>query len=104
MKKLPLQFLIVAAIGLCPGEAIANLAASVSQAVTIKVPEVDSDEVRVSDIEVPDIDDEDIERYEIRTRDRRDRHYDDDEIKFRTRDDKPSKVKIEDDGDIKIKN
>ncbi|MGL5871434.1 MAG: hypothetical protein ACRC2R_03530 [Xenococcaceae cyanobacterium] len=96
MKKLPLQFLLVAAI--------AFLAASVSQAVTINVPEVDSDEVRVSDIEVPDIDDEDIERHEIRTRDRRDRHYDDDEIKFRTRDDKPSKVKIEDDGEIEIKN
>jgi hypothetical protein len=94
MKKLPLQFLLVAAIAL--------LAASVSQAVTVKVPEVDSDEVRVSDIEMPDIDDEDMERYEIRSRDRRDRH--DEEVEIRTRDDKPSKVKIEDDGEIEIKN
>jgi hypothetical protein len=103
MKKLPLQLLLVSAS--------LFLGISSSYAETIKIPKVETGDVRVRDIEVPNVDSDDIDDVnvddvvvpDVRNREVRDLDLDDGDLEIKTRDSSSSEVKVED-GEIKIKN
>jgi hypothetical protein len=100
MKKLSIQSLFILAIAL--------LGISPINAETIEIPRVDTGGDSIRDIIVPDVDSDDLDVREIRVprRSSQDvRIEDDGDIKVKTREGgHTQKIKVEDDGDIKIKN